>query len=166
MTLCWEHRAAGVRADGQWYSLGNDEERGPMHGMCETPDANLEVQRTIKRAELTAFRCLLRRTARMTVHERHLPRTQNAHTRFARSDGTRHHHHLSVEHLFPDNELMIDDDDTWITEADHNSGWDKQFGCPKTCCFPGKSKECAHVQHNGIDSTTCTVVRNTCVPIT
>ena len=37
------------------------EELGPMHGMYGTLDAELEVQRTTKRAELTAFLCLLGR---------------------------------------------------------------------------------------------------------
>ena len=32
-----------------------------MHGMHGTLDSELEVQRTIKRAELTAFLCFLRR---------------------------------------------------------------------------------------------------------
>ena len=35
--------------------LGYDEEIGPMHGMYGTWDAELDVQRTVKRAELTAF---------------------------------------------------------------------------------------------------------------
>ena len=39
--------------------LDHDEEIGPMHGMYGTQDAELEVQRTIKRAELTAFLCFL-----------------------------------------------------------------------------------------------------------
>ena len=38
-----------------------DEEVGPMHGMHGTLVAGLEVQRTIKRTELTAFLCLLRK---------------------------------------------------------------------------------------------------------
>ena len=33
----------------------NDGEVAPMHGMYGTSDADLEVQGTIKRAELTAF---------------------------------------------------------------------------------------------------------------
>ena len=41
--------------------LDHDEKMGPMHGMYGTLDAELEVQRTIKRAELTAFWCLLRK---------------------------------------------------------------------------------------------------------
>ena len=41
--------------------LDLDEEMGPMHGMFGTFDAELQVQRTIRRAELTAFFCLLRR---------------------------------------------------------------------------------------------------------
>ena len=38
--------------------LDYDEEMGPLHGSIE---AEFEVQRTIKRAELTAFLCLLRK---------------------------------------------------------------------------------------------------------
>ena len=34
---------------------------GPLHGMHGSTEAELKVQRTIKRAELTAFLCLLRR---------------------------------------------------------------------------------------------------------
>ena len=51
---------------GKWCACGwsvaqldHDEELGPMRGMCGTLEAGLEVQRTIKRAELTAFSCLL-----------------------------------------------------------------------------------------------------------
>ena len=38
-----------------------DEELGPRHGMYGSMDAELELQRTIKRAELTAFPCLLKK---------------------------------------------------------------------------------------------------------
>ena len=38
-----------------------DEELGPLHGMYGSMEAELEVQRTIKRAELTAFFCLLKK---------------------------------------------------------------------------------------------------------
>ena len=38
-----------------------------MHGMYGTQDAELEVQRTIKRAELTAFLCFLREASGPTV---------------------------------------------------------------------------------------------------
>ena len=41
--------------------LTHDDELGPMRGMYGAVDADLEVQRTIKRAELTAFLSLLRR---------------------------------------------------------------------------------------------------------
>ena len=41
--------------------LVQDEEMEPLHGMYGTLDAKLEVQRTIKRAELTAFQCFLRK---------------------------------------------------------------------------------------------------------
>ena len=45
------------------------EELEPMYG---TLDAELEVQRTIKRAELTAFQCLLRKATGPTmVHVEH-----------------------------------------------------------------------------------------------
>ena len=36
-------------------------EMGPLHWMFGSMEAELEVQRTIKRAELTAFLCLLRK---------------------------------------------------------------------------------------------------------
>ena len=35
--------------------LDHDEELGPMHGMCGTLDAELEVERTIKWMELSTF---------------------------------------------------------------------------------------------------------------
>ena len=40
--------------------LDHGEEICPMHGMYGTLDAELEVQRTIERAEMTAFLGLLR----------------------------------------------------------------------------------------------------------
>ena len=54
---------------GKWCACGwsvvqldHDEELGPMHGMYGTLEAGLEVQRTVKRAELTAFSCLLKKS--------------------------------------------------------------------------------------------------------
>ena len=47
--------------------MDHDEEMEPMHGMPGTLDAELEVQRTIKRAELTAFVCLFRKAIGPTV---------------------------------------------------------------------------------------------------
>ena len=41
--------------------LDHDDEMGPMRGMYGTLEAELEVQRTIKRAELTAFLCSSRK---------------------------------------------------------------------------------------------------------
>ena len=41
--------------------LDSDEEMGPLHGMYGSAEAEFEVHRTIKRAELTAFSCLLNR---------------------------------------------------------------------------------------------------------
>ena len=53
---------------GKWRACGwavvqldYDEEMGPLHGMYGSMKAESEVQRTIKRAELTAFLCLLRK---------------------------------------------------------------------------------------------------------
>ena len=54
-TPCWVERASGEHVVGMDY----DEEMGPLHGMCGSMEAELKVQRTIKRAELTAFLCLL-----------------------------------------------------------------------------------------------------------
>ena len=53
---------------GKWRACGRavvqldyDEEMGPLHGMYGSMEAELEVERTIKRAELTDFSCLLKR---------------------------------------------------------------------------------------------------------
>ena len=43
--------------------LDYDEEMGPLHGMYGLVEAECEVQRTIKRAKLTAFLCLLRKVS-------------------------------------------------------------------------------------------------------
>ena len=45
---------------GQWYSL-IPMKRWPLYGMYGSTEAEFEVQRTVKRAELTAFLCLLER---------------------------------------------------------------------------------------------------------
>ena len=47
--------------------LGHDEEMGPVHGMNGTLDAKLEVQRTIKRGDLSVFLSLLRKAIRLTM---------------------------------------------------------------------------------------------------
>ena len=47
--------------------LDDDEEMGRIHGMYGTLDAELCVQRAIKRAELTAFLCLLRKVIGPTM---------------------------------------------------------------------------------------------------
>ena len=59
---------------GRWTACGwsvvqldHDEEMGPMHGMYGTLTAELKVQRTIKRTELTAFLCFLRKGNGLTV---------------------------------------------------------------------------------------------------
>ena len=53
---------------GKWGACGwsevqldYEEELGPLYGMYGSVEAEFEVQRTIKRAELTAFFCLLKR---------------------------------------------------------------------------------------------------------
>ena len=55
-------RAGKWRACG-WsvVQLDYDEELGPLHGMYGSMEAEFEVQRTIKRAEPTAFLCLLKK---------------------------------------------------------------------------------------------------------
>ena len=55
MALSLEHQASGERVGGLWCSLTE----GRMRGMCGTLGAELEEQRSIKRAELMAFRRLL-----------------------------------------------------------------------------------------------------------
>ena len=67
MVLCWCFRVGGARAAGQWVQLHHDEDMGPMHGMYRTLDAKFEVQRTIKRAELITFLCLLRKAIGLTM---------------------------------------------------------------------------------------------------
>ena len=59
---------------GKWGACGwsvvqldHDHEMGPMHGMYGTLDAELDVQRTIRRGELTAFLCLLRKAVGPTL---------------------------------------------------------------------------------------------------
>ena len=47
--------------------LDHDVEMEPMHEMYRTLEAELEVQRTIKRAELMAFSCLLRNAIGLTM---------------------------------------------------------------------------------------------------
>ena len=47
--------------------LDHDDEMEPMRGMYGTLEAELEVQRTIKRAELTAFLCLLKKATGPTM---------------------------------------------------------------------------------------------------
>ena len=47
--------------------LDHDEEMGPMQGMYGTLDAELDVWRTIKGTELTAFLCLLRKAIGPTM---------------------------------------------------------------------------------------------------
>ena len=41
--------------------LDYDEDLRPLHGMYGSMEAEFEVQRTIKRAELTAFLCFLKK---------------------------------------------------------------------------------------------------------
>ena len=42
--------------------LDYDQEMEPLHGMYGSVETELEVQRTIKRAELTAFLCLSKKS--------------------------------------------------------------------------------------------------------
>ena len=56
MGLCWESQAVSWSACG-WsvVHLEPDEEMGPAHGMYGALDAELEVQRAIRGAELKAL---------------------------------------------------------------------------------------------------------------
>ena len=42
--------------------LDYDEKTEPLHGMCYSVETELEVQRTMKRAELTAFQCFFKKS--------------------------------------------------------------------------------------------------------
>ena len=55
---CWK---VGGACGWAVVQLDYDEEMEPLHGMCGSMEAEFEVQRAIKRAELTAFICLLRK---------------------------------------------------------------------------------------------------------
>ena len=62
---------AGMSGACGWsvVQLDSDEELGPLHGMYGSMEVELEVQRIIKRAELTAFLCLLKKViGAITVH--------------------------------------------------------------------------------------------------
>ena len=48
---------------GSGAELDDDEEMGPLHGMYGSMEVELEVQRTIRRAELTAFLCFIRKVS-------------------------------------------------------------------------------------------------------
>ena len=58
MAVICEWQESGACVAGGIVQLDHDEEMEPMHGMYRTLEAELEVQLTIKRAELTAFLCL------------------------------------------------------------------------------------------------------------
>ena len=58
---CSERLAMQAPLYGNGTQLHHDEETGPLHGTYDPMDAELEVQRTIQRTELTAFLCLLTR---------------------------------------------------------------------------------------------------------
>ena len=60
MALCCESQAGWSACGWSVVQLDHEEEMEPTHGMCGTLDAELDLQRAIKRAELTAFLCLLR----------------------------------------------------------------------------------------------------------
>ena len=57
--LLWLPLGSGEHVVGQWCSWIMMKNWAALHGMCGSMEAELEVQRTIKRAELTALSCLL-----------------------------------------------------------------------------------------------------------
>ena len=61
MKVFCERVATGgsVLGVGQWCRFDHDEKLGPVQGMFGKLDAELEVERTIKSAELTFLVCLL-----------------------------------------------------------------------------------------------------------
>ena len=65
----WGLPARGLQVACGWsvVQLDHDEELGPMHWMYGTLEAGPEVQRTIKRAELMALLCLLRKVIGPTM---------------------------------------------------------------------------------------------------
>ena len=58
---CGERLASGRACGWAVVQRDFDEEMGPLYGIYGSAEAEFEVQRTIKRAELTAFSCLLKR---------------------------------------------------------------------------------------------------------
>ena len=58
---CWERLESGERVVGQWYSCTLMKRRSPLRGMYGSVEVEYEVQRTIKRVELTAVLCLFRK---------------------------------------------------------------------------------------------------------
>ena len=59
--LCWEELPSGAACGWSAVQLDDDEKMDPLHGMYGPVEAEFGVQRTIKRAELTAFLCLLKK---------------------------------------------------------------------------------------------------------
>ena len=59
-TLLGKELESGELVVGQWYSWTMMKRWGPCMGCTAQWRAEFEVQRTIKRAELTAFSCLLK----------------------------------------------------------------------------------------------------------
>ena len=52
---CWEEQESGEHVAGQWCSWIMMRRWGFLHGVYGSMEAESEVQRTIKRAELTVF---------------------------------------------------------------------------------------------------------------
>ena len=61
-TDCWGTLASGA-CGWALVQLDHDEEMGPLHGMYGSMEAEVEVQCTFKRAELTPFSCFLRKVS-------------------------------------------------------------------------------------------------------
>ena len=57
--LCWVQLESGGACGWAVVQLDYDEEKGPLHGIYGSLEAEFEVQR--KRAELTSFLCLLKK---------------------------------------------------------------------------------------------------------
>ena len=70
--MMWPLMAPCLGKTGKWWStcgwavvqLDSDEEMEPLLGMYSSVEAEFEVQRTTRRAELTAFLCVLKESDR------------------------------------------------------------------------------------------------------
>ena len=90
-SLCHEERASGEHVVGQWCSWIMMKRWGLLHGMYGSMEAELEVQRTITRAELkwcaetNEYRCMrCGKRQQIREHARKMHRTKISVTKFGK----------------------------------------------------------------------------------